>query len=315
MVIIMYHVRDGILGLAIGNAMGVPTTNNSREDLLEKPVTKMVPRIRDGVPKGAWSDSTSLTIATMSAISISGIDCQVIADNFVKWFTTNQFCSMKESFGIGETTLKALVHYTQHIEKAEECGLDGIMDNGNGSLIRMLPIAYYAVAKKCSDKEVVEVVRKVSSITHAHEISICGCYIYVRYVMCLLKGINKFSALNQIKGLDYSMFTKTTLDCYHRILKEDIHELEIDDIQSTAYIVDSLEASLWCFLQSASFKECVIATTNIGEATDSIGAIAGSLAGIFYGYANIPSKYLDDLKKLEYLEDCCNNYESYLKRL
>ena len=70
----MYHVRDGILGLAIGNAMGVPTTNNSREDLLEKPVTKMVPRIRDGVPKGAWSDSTSLTIATMSAISISGID-------------------------------------------------------------------------------------------------------------------------------------------------------------------------------------------------------------------------------------------------
>ena len=120
--------------------------------------------------------------------------------------------------------------------------------------------------------------------------------------MCLLKGINKFSALNQIKGLDYSMFTKTTLDCYHRILKEDIHELEIDDIQSTAYIVDSLEASLWCFLQSASFKECVIATTNIGEATDSIGAIAGSLAGIFYGYANIPSKYLEDLKKLEYLE-------------
>ncbi len=311
----MYHVRDGVLGLAIGNAMGVPTSNNSREDLLEKPVTKMVPRIRDGVPKGAWSDSTSLTIATMDAISNFGMNYTAIADNFVKWFTTNQFCSMKESFGIGETTLKALVHYTQHIEAAEECGLDGMMDNGNGSLSRMLPIAYYAVANKCSDKEILEIVRKSSSITHAHEISICGCYIYVRYAMCLLKGINKFSAFNQIKTLDYTMFSKETLDCYHRILKEDIHGLGIEDINSTAYIVDSLEASLWCFLQSASFKECIIATTNIGGATDSIGAIAGALAGIFYGYANIPSKYLEDLKKIEYLEECCENYESYLKSL
>lgn len=311
----MYHVRDGVLGLAIGNAMGVPTTTNKREDLLEKPVTKMMPRIRDGVPKGAWSDSTSLTIATMDAIANSGINYTAIADNFVKWFTTNHFCSMKESFGIGETTLKALVHYTQHLEAAEACGLDGIIDNGNGSLSRMLPIAYYAVAVKCSEKEIYEIVKKVSSITHAHEISICGCYIYVRYVMNLLRGINKFSALNQIKALDYSMFSKTTLDCYSRILKEDINELDIDDISSTAYIVDSLEAAFWCFLQSASFKECVIATTNIGDATDSIGAIACSLAGIFYGYSNIPKKYLEDLRKLEYLEECCDKFEVYLKTL
>jgi len=58
----MYHVRDGLIGLAVGNAMGVPTESSSRNDLLEKPVVKMMPRIRDGIPKGAWSDSTSLTI-------------------------------------------------------------------------------------------------------------------------------------------------------------------------------------------------------------------------------------------------------------
>lgn len=311
----MYHVRDGLIGLAVGNAMGVPTESNNREDLLDKPVIKMMPRIRDGIPKGAWSDSTSMTIATIDAIIHKGMSYHEIAESFVKWFTSNQFCSMKESFDVGETTLKALVSFTQHIEKAEECGLTGIQDNGNGSLIRMLPIAYYLVASKAKERDILEVVRSVSSITHAHEISICGCYIYVRYAMYLLRGNNKFSALTKVKALDYSIFSKETVDCYERILKGDITELTIDDIHSSAYVVDSLETALWCLLQSSNYKECVIATTNIGGATSSIGAVAGSLAGIFYGYENIPKNYLEDLRKRDYLAEVCDSYESYLRRL
>lgn len=311
----MYHVKDGLIGLAVGNAMGVPTDTNSREELLEKPVVKMMPRIRDGIPKGAWSDSTSMSIATIDAIIHKGMNYNEIAENFVRWFTANQFCSMKESFDVGETTLKALVSFTQHLEAAEECGLTGLQDNGNGSLIRMLPIAYYLLVSKASDRDILEVVRSVSSITHAHEISVCGCYIYVRYVMHLLRGNNKFSALAKVRGLDYSIFSKETVDCYARILKGDLTELTIDDIRSSFYIVDSLEAALWCFLQSSNYKECVIATTNIGNATSSIGSIAGSLAGIFYGYSNIPKNYLEDLRKRDYLEKVCEDYEDYLRRL
>lgn len=311
----MYHVKDGLIGLAVGNAMGVPTETTSREELLEKPVIKMMPRIRDGIPKGAWNDSTSLTIATIDAMIHKGIDYNEIAESFVKWFTANQFCSLKESFDVGETTLKALVSFTQHLESAENCGLSGIQDNGNGSLIRMLPLAYYFVASKATERDILEITRNVSSITHAHEISVCGCYIYVRYMMYLLRGNNKFSALTKVRGLDYSIFSKETVDCYHRILKEDITELTIDDIHSTAYIVDSLETALWSFLQSSNYKECVIATTNIGESTSSIGAIAGALAGIFYGFSNIPKNYLEDLKKKEYLESICDKFEDYLRRL
>lgn len=311
----MYHVKDGVIGLAIGDAMGISTQFNERDTLLDKPVTKMMPRVRDGIPKGAWSDSTSLTIATMDAIMRKGIDYTAIADNFVKWFTTNQFCSVQESFGVGNTTLKALVHYTQHLEEAYECGLDGIQDNGNGSLKRILPIAYYCFVTKCSEKEIFEIVKKSSSITHAHEISICGCYIYVRYLMNLLRGNNKFSALNQVRDLDYSMFSKSTLDVYQRVLKIDFMQLNIEDIQSSGYIVDSLEAAIWCFLQSSNYNECIIATTNIGGDTSSIGAIAGSLAGIFYGFSSIPKRYLEDLRKKEYLEKVCEGYEEYLKKL
>ncbi len=311
----MYHVRDGLIGLAIGNAMGVPTESSGREDLLEKPVVRMMPRIRDGIPKGAWSDSTSLTIATMDAIINKGIDYTAIADNFVRWFTANQFCSLKEPFDVGETTLKALVSYTQHLEVAEECGLSGIQDNGSGSLVRMLPIAYYFVASKAPERDILEITRNVSSITHAHEVSICGCYIYIRYVMYLLRGNNKFSALTKVRGLDYSIFSKETVDCYHRILKGDITSLTIDDIKSSAYIVDSLEAAIWCFLQSSNYKECIIATTNIGDSTSSIGAISGALAGIFYGFTNIPKSYYEDLRKRDYLESLCDKYEDYLRRL
>lgn len=311
----MYHVKDGVMGLAIGDAMGVPTEFSKREDLLEKPVLKMIPRIRDGIPKGAWSDDTSLTIATMDAITKSGINYTAIADNFVRWFTMNQFCSINESFGIGKTTLKALVRYTQHLEEPYECGLTDMKDNGNGSLMRILPIAYYCLVQRCTDKKILEIVKRTSSITHGHEISICGCYIYVRYVMNLLRGNNKFSALAQVRSLDYSAFSADTLERYHRVFEADFMKLTIDDIRSSGYIVDSLEAALWCFLQSNTFKECVIATTNIGGDTDSIGAIAGALAGIFYGYNNIPKEYLENLRKRDYLERICEDYEFYLRRL
>lgn len=311
----MYHVRDGIIGLAVGNAMGVPTEFLKRDVLLEKPIIKMTPKISAGIPKGAWSDDTSLTIASIDAMTKGGINYTAMADNFVRWFTANQFCSINESFGIGSTTLKSLVRYTQRLEEAYECGADTIKDIDNGSLKRILPIAYYFVARKDTDKRIYEVVKRTSSITHAHEIVICGCYIYVRFAMNLLKGNNKFSAYNQMRKLDYSMFSKQTLNLYKRILIEDINILEIDDIKSSGYIVDTLEASLWCFLKSNNYKECVIATTNIGEDTDTIGAIAGALAGIFYGYNNIPKDMLVDLRKREYLEELCEYFELYLKRL
>lgn len=311
----MYHVRDGIIGLAVGNAMGVPTEFLKRDDLLEKPVIKMTPKISAGIPKGAWSDDTSLTIATIDAMTKGGINYTAMADNFVRWFTSNQFCSINESFGIGSVTLKSLVRYTQRLEEAYECGSDTIKDIDNGSLKRILPIAYYFVARKDTDKRIFEVVKRTSSITHANEIVICGCYIYIRFVMNLLKGNNKFSAFNQMRKLDYNMFSKDTINLYKRILFEDINILEIEDINSSSYIVDTLEAALWCFLKSNNYKECIIATTNIGGDTDTVGSIAGALAGIFYGYNNIPKDMLEDLRKREYLEELCEYFELYLKRL
>ncbi len=91
-------------------------------------------------------------------------------------------------------------------------------------------------------------VKDVSSLTHRHEVSILGCYIYINYVLFLLNGKDKFSAYNMVKLIDYSMFSNESLDLYSRILKDDINKLNINDIKSSGYVIDTLEASLWWVL-------------------------------------------------------------------
>ena len=72
-------------------------------------------------------------------------------------------------------------------------------------------------------------------------------------------------------------------------------------------MVDSIEAAVWCLLNTSSYSECVLKAVNLGEDTDTVGAIAGSLAGAVYGYDNIPREWLDDLIKRDYLENLCEN--------
>lgn len=311
----MYRVKEGIIGLAIGDALGVPTKNQNREYLLDHPILKMTPRVYDGLPKGAWSDSTSLTIATMTAINKKGINYDYIAENCVSWFTSNKFCSVSESFGIDKTTLKALVRFTQRQLPAYECGESGSNSDNNSGLKMMLPLAYYFNANKESKNTIYDIVKKVTSITHKNDIAVCASYIYVYYLMFILNGNNKFAAIKQLRIVDYSMFKNDILDRFSRILVGNIYELDIDEISTSDFVVDTLESVLWCFLKSDNFKDCLVASTNIGGDTSTIGALVGAIAGIYYGTNKIPKDWIDNLRKKDYLTDVSEEYERYLRLL
>ncbi len=311
----MYRVKEGIIGCAIGDALGTITKNQRRDDLLEHPVLKMTPCLKKGLPKGAWGDSTSLLIATTYAITKKGIDYDYIAENCVSWFTSNKFCSVKQSFDIGKTTLKSLVRFTQRQLPAYECGESSIYDNGNSALKMMLPLAYYFTANKVTKENAYEIIKKTCSITHRHEIAICACYIYVNYVMFILNGNNKYAAIKKLKKIDFSMFTNQTLKYFSRILVGNIYELDIDEIKSTSYVVDTLETVLWCFIKSENFKDCIIATTNIGDDTAAIGALAGAIAGIYYGTNNAPKDWLENVRGKEYLTNISEKFERFLRLL
>lgn len=311
----MYRVKEGIIGCAVGDALGYSSKGQEREELLNKPVLKMLPSIKNGIPKGSWSDSTSLTLATMSSICKKNIDYNDIAECCVSWITSNKYCSVNESFGIGKTTLKSLINYTKRKQPASKCGSVEFEENGNSSLKMILPLAYYFTALKVSKKDMYEVIKNVCSITHRQEISVCACYIYFNYLLFIINSNNKFTALKKLKTLDYSMFTNKTLDFFSRIIIGNIEELDIDEIRSSSFVVDTLEASLWCFIKGDNYKSCVIGGANIGGDTSAIAAITGTLASLYYGIDSIPKTWISDLRKYDYLVEISENYEKFLRFL
>ena len=303
-------VENGIIGFVVGDTMGVPVEFNSREKLLLNPVTEMLEYGTHNMPKGCWSDDTSMTLATMdSIIKCKEINTNDMADRFIKWYRNGEYTATGIMFDIGTTIQQALVKYQRGIGIASKCGGEREYDNGNGSLMRMLPIAYYCYLKGLEDTEILKIVKEVSSITHRHQISILGCYIYVRLAMELLKGKELLQAYQEIKKLDYSYFTEDTIYKYERILNNDIGLYNINDISSNGYIVSTLEAVIWTLINSKSFNETIIKAINLGEDTDTVGACVGGLAGIYYGIENIKQKWKDNILRYDYIINMCNEFK------
>ena len=309
-------VESGIIGFVIGDTMGVPVEFNSREELLLKPITEMLEYGTHNMPKGCWSDDTSMTLATMdSIIKCKEINTNDMADKFIKWYRNGEYTATGIMFDIGTTTQQALVRYQRGIDIASKCGGEREYDNGNGSLMRMLPIAYYCYLKGLEDTEILKIVKEVSSITHRHPISILGCYIYVRLAIELLKEKELLQAYQEIKKLDYSYFPEDTIYKYERILNNDIGLYNIHDISSNGYIVSTLEAVIWSLINSKSFNEAIIKAINLGEDTDTVGACVGGLAGIYYGIENINQKWKDNILRYDYIINICKEFEKVINKL
>lgn len=300
---------DSIIGHAVGDAMGVPTEFCIREYLLKNPVKEMIGSDKTGQPAGSWSDDTSMEIATIdSFIQNKEFNYDDIMHKWEEWINEAKYTANNDTFDVGRTCLRAIRNHSLGTEPLK-CGIDGEQSNGNGSLMRILPVALYSYYRKLDVNEIIKLTNELSSLTHKHDISKLGCYIYVRYIMFLLDGKNKNEAYELIKTLDYSTYDEYAISKYERILKNDIASYTIDNILSTGYVVDTLECVLWILLNANSYKETIIATTNIGNDTDTIGAIAGSMAGIIYGYDSIPTSWIDKLMRKDYLIGLASDFE------
>lgn len=302
-----------IIGHAVGDAMGFPTEFSKREELLKNPVLEMIDSPDLGLPAGSWSDDTAMEIATIdSFIHKKCFDYKDIMDRWVKWINESEYTSTGVTFDIGRTCLKAIKKYCNGSAPLQ-CGSTSINENGNGSLMRILPVALYAYTRNLDDISIQRLTDEMSSLTHAHEVSRLGCYIYGQFVICLLKEYEKEDAYRYVQDLDYSSYNVNSINLYTRILDGQIEGQILDDIKSTGYIVDTLECVLWIFMNARNYKEAIIASTNIGGDTDTIGAIVGSMAGIYYGIDSIPSKWLDKLQRKEYLVELTSKFERCVK--
>lgn len=295
---------DGLMGFVIGDAMGLPLKNKSREELLNKPVTKMLANETYDLPEGTWGENTSLLIATIDSINAkSNVDLNDIALKFSAFINHAQYTADREVFTINQTTLQAITKFQENYNDLDINGITSDTAIDNGALVRILPIAYYSLEKKLKDIEILELVTKVCSLTHSNEINIMGCYIYVRFAIFLLTGKDKYSAYSMTKCVDYTMFSDQTRALYNRLIKDDITKLKINEINSSSNIIDTLEATIWVFLQSENYKEAIIGAINLGDDTSSIAALTGGLSGILSDYNLFPEEWKDVILRREYLLD------------
>lgn len=311
----MIDSKSGIIGLAVGDAMGVPLEFCTREKLMQNPITEMIGYGTHNVPKGCWSDDSSMTFATMDAIiKDKGVNYNTIATNFLEWAKNAKYTSIERVFDIGRTCLRAISKYESKQDVAEKCGGTSEMDNGNGSLMRILPLAYYCYSKNMKENEIYEIVKNVSSITHGHEISIMGCFIYVLYGIELLDNKNLSQAYENVKKIKYTIyFSEETIERYDRILQNDINKYSLDEIKSTGFVIDTLEATLWSLLNTNSYNQSIITAINLGDDTDTVGACVGGLAGIYYGIEGINKTWQNELLKYDYIVNLCNEFNKILQ--
>ena len=303
-------IVDGILGLAIGDAIGVPAEFKSREELKRNPITNMIGYGTHNQPIGTWSDDSSMTIATIDSINECGkVDYYDIMNKFVDWENKSEYTATGIFFDIGITTSKALSNFKLGLNPLE-CGETAINANGNGSLMRILPIALYSYYNNLSDDKEVELINNCSSLTHAHEISCLGCKIYCDYIKLLLDGNTPEQAYRSMSMEKYrDNYSSQSLNYYKRIFDGSLLTAQEKDISSSGFVVSTLEASIWVNLHSNNYQEAILKAVNLGDDTDTVGAVAGSISGIVYGYEKIPNNWKENLKRKDYLIELCNKFE------
>lgn len=313
----MGRIWDAILGLCTGDALGVPVEFQSRDELDAEPVTDMRGYGSHPVPAGAWSDDTSMALCLLDSLAEceGRVDLEDIMRRFLSWANDGAYTPYGEMFDIGIATRKALLRFA-HGTPAAECGGSGEHDNGNGSLMRILPLLFPLYERYGSDfpahEAVMEQIHRVSALTHAHPRSQIACGIYLSVGAAMLETNSPVQALSlgMARAAAYYRQTpafSTELQHYSRLLEpSDFLTLPRDAIRSSGYVVDTLEAALWCLGNTNNYADCVLQAVNLGEDTDTVGAVAGGLAGIAYGAAAIPEEWTAKLARLDWIRQLCD---------
>jgi len=296
--------KDILLGVAIGDALGVPVEFKSREEISQQPVTDMIGYGTHNKPAGTFSDDSSLAFCLAEAIA-SGFSLEGTARNFINWRYDNYWTADTEVFDIGMTTQRAidrLVKGTppQHAGDFEE------ESNGNGSLMRILPLLVYIRDKPVDERY--QLIKQVSSMTHGHARSVIACFYYLEFALGLINGEEKFVVYNRLQKdvaeyLRSINMSRDETSLFDRLLIDRIDMIPENQIRSSGYVLHTLEASIWCLLNTDNYKDAVLKAVNLGQDTDTTGAVTGGLVGLLYGHDSIPQQWLSQLARKDDIED------------
>ncbi len=306
-----HYIRDGIMGLAVADALGVPVEFRSRRELKAHPVTDMRGYGTYNQPKGTWSDDTSMTLCAADSLA-NGLDFADMMERFRRWAEEGEYTPFGQAFDVGGATSRAVGRYCGGTEPLC-CGGCAEHDCGNGSLMRALPTAFFLFNRYGTDiasEECMDIVHQASSLTHSHPRCHVACGIYTHTAVRLIDGDSVSDAIRQGAAYaaayyEHTAAHKSELSCFSRVLDGGLAALVEDDIRSSGYVVDTLEAAFWCLLTTASYSACVLKAVNLGEDTDTVAAVAGGLAGLCYRESGIPQEWRDALQSRNMIDAVC----------
>ncbi len=308
-------IEAALVGFAVGDALGVPVEFRHRSELHRDPVTGMRGFQVHCQPPGTWSDDSALTFQLVENL-LEGYAPQRLGERFVRWFTVGEWSARGHCFDIGIATRSAL-HRIEQGTPALEAGESGEYSNGNGALMRILPLAFTLV-NEGSQETRYQTVCEVARITHGHVRSAIGSFAFVEMARQLLLGREKHEAyrISRQETTNFFLANRSTpdheLELFRRVLFNDITELPETEIYSSGYVVHTLEAALWAFLTTNDYRQATLRAVNLGDDTDTVAALTGGLAGIAYGSESIPAGWLTELARLDDIRELAGRFATWL---
>lgn len=274
--------RGCLLGLACGDAVGTTLEFKARGTF--KPIDDMEGGGPFGLQPGQWTDDTSMALClATSLIECDGFDARDQMERYCRWWRDGYLSSTGRCFDIGVTTSAALQRFLESGEPF--AGSDHPRSAGNGSIMRLAPVALFYFPDQQS---ALRYAADSSRTTHGATECLDACRLLTLILFRCLAGCSKDEITAPVEDFQGSERIVTIASGGYRGKTE-------SEIRGTGYTVDCLEAALWCFSRTDSFRSAVLAAANLGDDADTTAAVCGQIAGAHYGERGIPEDWLKKL--------------------
>lgn len=255
------------------------------------PLTEMSGGGKFRLNKGEWTDDTSMALCLAeSLIERKGFDPLDQMQRYWRWADEGHNSCRSHAFGIGKTIAAALARF--HKTGEPYSGETDVAASGNGSLMRLAPIPMFYAR---SPSEAIEYSALSSKTTHASVECLACCRYFTLVLLRALSG-ERDKAMLFPDEMSFEMPVSTA-----RIIEQRFRNLSEGEVVGSGYVVECLEAALWCFWHTDSFEAAILASANLGDDADTTAAICGQLAGAYYGSRGIPDDWTRSLYRGDYL--------------
>jgi ADP-ribosyl-[dinitrogen reductase] hydrolase len=270
--------RGTLLGLAVGDAVGTTLEFVPRDRV--EPIDDMVGGGPFDLEPGEWTDDTSMALClAASLVECGAFDAADQMDRYLRWARDGYMSSNGRCFDIGITVAGAIDRYSKTGDPM--AGSTDPHSAGNGSLMRLAPVVLF----HHPDVEAASHWAGQSSrTTHGAAEAVDACRMFARMLCAAIDGASKAEVLGAAEGEEGS---ERLVGIAHGAYR-DADEARI---RGTGYVVDCLEAALWCFDRADSYETAVLAAANLGDDADTTAAVCGQIAGAFHGASTIPARW------------------------